>query len=173
MRIYLVSGKAEHGKDTLAGYLKEAIEKTSDKKVLIAHNGDLLKYCARTFYNWDGEKDVFGRQLLQDIGASFREKYPSYWVDFLISSFDVLDSWDVIIIPDTRYENEISQWEKTDHSVVTIRVNRKNHISKLTPKQLKHQSEIDLDDYEHFDFIINAENCAELELASKEIIQVS
>ncbi len=38
-------------------------------KVLIAHYADLVKYVAKTFFEWNGEKDEYGRSLLQHIGT--------------------------------------------------------------------------------------------------------
>ena len=43
MRVIVISGKAQNGKDTTAGFLKEALE-ADGYSVLIAHYGDLVKY---------------------------------------------------------------------------------------------------------------------------------
>ena len=43
MKVVCISGKARHGKDTLAGILKNYLE-DSGNKVLVAHFGDLVKY---------------------------------------------------------------------------------------------------------------------------------
>ena len=47
-KIYLLSGKARHGKDTIAGYLKEFYEKDG-KKVIFSRAGKYIK-----FYDWLG-----------------------------------------------------------------------------------------------------------------------
>ena len=83
MKLILISGKAGHGKDTLAGYLKAVMEE-DDKKVLIVHYGDLLKYICKQFFGWDGNKDEKGRTLLQHVGTDvIRKMQPNYWVDFV------------------------------------------------------------------------------------------
>lgn len=43
MKVICISGKARHGKDTLAGMLDEHL-KVNGHRVLIAHFGDLVKY---------------------------------------------------------------------------------------------------------------------------------
>ena len=83
MKVILISGKARHGKDTTAGFLKSALE-ADDSSVLVAHYGDLVKYVCKTFFGWDGEKDEKGRTLLQKVGTdAIRAKRPDYWVSFI------------------------------------------------------------------------------------------
>ena len=108
MKVICISGKAQHGKDTTAGMMKTALEGMGHT-VLIAHYGDLLKYVCRAFFGWNGEKDAYGRSLLQKVGTDIvREQRPNFWVDFikdLLSMFP--NEWDFVIIPDSRFPNEI------------------------------------------------------------------
>ena len=83
MKVICISGKAQHGKDSTAGYLKEFLE-ARGKKVLIAHYGDLVKYVCKTFFDWDGQKDEKGRTLLQYVGTDkVRSHHAYYWVNFI------------------------------------------------------------------------------------------
>ena len=50
MKVVCISGKARHGKDTLAGILKNYLE-DSGNKVLVAHFGDLVKYICEKFFD--------------------------------------------------------------------------------------------------------------------------
>ena len=68
MKVVCISGKAQHGKDTTAGMMKTVLE-SMGHTVLIAHYGDLVKYVCRTFFGWNGEKDAYGRSLLQKVGT--------------------------------------------------------------------------------------------------------
>ena len=78
MKVILISGKARHGKDTLAGMMKEELERKS-KRVLIAHYADLLKFICKNFFGWNGEKDDNGRALLQRVGTDvIRKQNPDY-----------------------------------------------------------------------------------------------
>ena len=68
MKIINISGKAMAGKDTCALILKEKLE-SKNKKVLITHFADLVKYVSKQFFNWNGIKDEQGRTILQRIGT--------------------------------------------------------------------------------------------------------
>lgn len=147
MNVVCISGKAQHGKDTTAGIIKELLE-SKGQKVLIAHYGDLVKYICRTFFNWNGEKDVAGRHLLQYVGTDvIRERYPNYWVDFVAEMLEVFyGEWDWVLIPDTRFPNEVEVM-KEKFNATHLRVVRQNFISPLTGEQQNHPSETALDDY--------------------------
>ena len=149
MKVICISGKAQHGKDTTAGYLKEFLE-ARGKKVLITHYGDLVKYVCKTFFDWDGQKDEAGRTLLQRVGTDVvRTQVPNYWVDF-VSSILILfnDEWDYVLIPDCRFPNEINHMQAF-FDVTHIRIIRDNPdwTSPLTEEQQKHPSETALDGY--------------------------
>ena len=151
--VILLSGKSGNGKDFAANILKEQLE-ACNKKVLVTHYADLLKYICKTFFNWDGQKDEFGRSLLQHIGTDIvRKKNP--------------DEWDYVLIPDTRFLNEIKTMEYhckyLDINVFTIRINRPHYKSNLTKEQQEHPSETALDVY-GFDYYINNK--------SKEMVEV-
>lgn len=160
MKIICISGKAQHGKDTTAAMMKRLLEEQG-YKVLVAHYGDLVKYICKTFFDWNGEKDVAGRTLLQYVGTDMvREKYPNYWVDFLANLFEVFESWwDYVLIPDTRFPNEVSVM-KERFDTTHVRVERRGFSSGLTSAQLEHPSEVALDDYTPDCYIMN---CGDLD----------
>lgn len=157
MKIILLSGKAEGGKTTVALMIKDILE-NKGKKVLKVAYGDLVKYLCGKYFNWDGNKDTKGREILQQIGTNIiREKNPNYWVDFVIDFVDLFENeYDCTIIDDCRFVNEIERWGSS-WNTTALRVNRPNHISSLTEIQLQHPSETSLDDY-NFDFYINSED---------------
>lgn len=146
MRVVCISGKAQHGKDTTAGLLKTMLE-TDGHKVLIVHYGDLVRHICKTFFGWNGKKDAYGRSLLQRIGTDvIRRQKPDYWVSFIADILKFFDGeWDYVLIPDSRFPNEISYLKEHGFDVVHIRVIRENFISSLTPEQQKHPSETALD----------------------------
>lgn len=155
MKIITLSAKAKGGKDFCANLIKQKLE-LKGEKVLITHYADLLKYICKTFFGWNGQKDVEGRTLLQYVGTDIiRQKNPDYWVNFLIGIFNLFpDEWDYVLIPDTRFPNE-NDLMKECFDVSTVRVTRPNYDNGLTEKQQNHESEIALDDYK-FDYqIIN------------------
>lgn len=162
MTVITISGKAESGKDTTAKMLKNRLEDIG-YSVLICHYADLLKYICRTFFEWDGKKNEEGRTLLQKVGTEgIREQKPDYWVDFIK---DVLrffpDEWDYVLIPDTRFPNEIESI-KSEFHCTTLHITRPNYENHLTEEQRKHPSETALDEFE-FDYeIINPGNAGGL-----------
>lgn len=146
MKVICISGHARNGKDTTA----ELIQKTLwgyGYRVLITHYGDLLKYLCSSLFEWDGKKDERGRHLLQYIGTDVvRKRDPDFWVSFVVKVLDLFnDQWDYVIIPDTRFPNEIEVMKAAGHEVIHLRVTRPGFSSGLTEQQMQHSSETSLD----------------------------
>ena len=81
MKVILLSGKSASGKDQFGKYLYDILDR-KDLRVLTIHYADFVKYCCTQYYDWDGNKDVYGRSLLQRIGTDIvRKKFPSYWAE--------------------------------------------------------------------------------------------
>lgn len=156
LKIITVSGYARHGKDTVAKFLQEQLE-ADGYRVLITHYADLLKYICKTFFGWNGKKDEVGRTLLQHVGTDVvRKNEPNFWADFVA---DILcnfsDCWDFVIIPDTRFPNEIDRLKERGLNAVHLRVVRTDFASPLTTEQQSHSSETALDNTEPDYRIIN------------------
>ena len=151
--IITVSGKARHGKDFTAVALAERF-KNSGKKVLITHYADLLKFICKNMFNWNGKKDEAGRHILQYVGTDIvRKQSPDFWVDYIINVLTLFGSeWDYVIIPDTRFPNEIERLQnKGQFQVISIHVNRINFDNGLSKEAQSHLSEHALDNF-NFDF---------------------
>lgn len=149
MKVILISGKAQNGKDTVAAYMREKL--TEDKhRVLITHYADLLKYICRSYFGWDGVKDEKGRKMLQYVGTDvIRKENPSLWVDFVALMLKYFhENWDYVIIPDCRFPNEVSKMRDSGFDTLYLRVIRSNFASPLTEEQQKHPSETALDGYD-------------------------
>ena len=146
MKVVCISGKAQHGKDTTAVMMKTALE-SMGHTVLIAHYGDLVKYVCRTFFGWNGEKDAYGRSLLQKVGTDIvREQRPNYWVDFVKDMLSMFpNEWDFVLIPDSRFPNEIDGLKQAWFNVIHLKVRQENFESPLTTEQQNHPSETALD----------------------------
>lgn len=147
MKVYVISGHAQNGKDTTGAMLKDCFERAG-KKVLIVHYADLLKFICKTFFGWNGEKDEAGRTLLQHVGTDvIRKKTPDLWVNFVIYILSAFDAWDCVIIPDARFPNEIHNLITAGFDVTHIRVIRGGFDNGLTEEQKNHPSETALDFY--------------------------
>ena len=171
MKIICISGRARHGKDTTASFLKEELE-TQGYKVLITHYADLLKYICKTFFNWDGVKDDKGRTLLQYVATDIvRAKEPNYWVNFLIGIFKLFESeWDYVLIADVRFPNEISALKDSGFNVSVVKIVRSNFNDGLTEAQRNHKSELSVDKI-HPDILIN--NKSTLEALKTEVSKIA
>lgn len=163
-RIFLISGKAQNGKD-LTGQL---IKKNLGDRAVILHFADYLKYICKSYLNWDGTKSDEGRTILQKVGTEMvREQmgYPTFWADRVIELINILSfKYDYFIIPDCRFINEIEKLQdEFGEMVSTVRVTRPNFDNGLSQEQLNHSSETSLDNY-HFDYyLLNDKDEAELE----------
>lgn len=148
MKVFCISGKAGHGKDTFANILSNKLME-KDQRVLTIHYADLLKWMCQKLFDWDGVKDDEGRHLLQYVGTNvIRKQNPDFWVGFVA---DVLgffgDEWDYVLIPDCRFPNEIEFLRSRGFDVTHIRIVRSGFKSALSAEQKAHPSETALDDY--------------------------
>lgn len=139
--IVTISGAAQHGKDTAAARLLFLAEQNNHKAIRIAY-ADYLKYLAKAYFNWNGEKDEVGRTLLQQIGTEkVRTVNPDFWVETVLNLVQTLFmDYDYVFIPDARFPNEINLW--FDYfDVFSIKVVRPDFSNGLTAEQLAHPSE--------------------------------
>lgn len=157
MLIIGISGKAQHGKDTVAGFLKEGFE-SKGLKVLNVAFADYLKFAAQKYFDWNGEKDEKGRETLQKVGTNFlRKNNPDIFVNIVKEFLKGLGedgTYNVVTISDVRFPNEISLLTVGSFPTAFIRVNRPNFDNGLNEEQQKHPSETALDNLDVFDIYI-------------------
>lgn len=146
MKVILISGHAQHGKDTTAKIIRARLH-ARGFRVVITHYADLLKFLCMQFYGWNGEKDEHGRALLQRVGTDIvRKKNPDFWVQFMASVLKVFeDEWDFVLIPDTRFPNEVDGLRKEGFDCTHVRIVRDDFENTLTVEQRMHPSETALD----------------------------
>lgn len=153
--IITISGKARHGKDTFGELLYNELTNAGNK-VIVFHYADFLKFIATKWFNWNGEKDMAGRTLLQYLGTDvFRTNRPDCWVnmakEFILGLGDIVD---YVLIPDTRFVNEIEVMREINPDKFrSILVSRPNFDNGLSEEQKNHPSETSLDNYK-FDIIV-------------------
>lgn len=165
-----ISGKAESGKTTFANLLKENF-KEKGQKVMLINYGDMVKHIACQYYNWSGNKDEEGRTLLQKIGTERGRNIDSLiWIQMVEKIINICSrDYDIAIIADCRFPNELDYWNTNNKRMVKIRIERPYHESRLTNKQKLHISETALDNYNGFDMTIVNTSLDELKEQSKEI----
>lgn len=172
MQVITISGKARHGKDTVAKMMAENL-KDNGYRVLITHNADLLKYVCKMFFGWNGKKDASGRTLLQYIGTDIvRKRHPDFWVNFIIDILSLFsDQWDYVIIPDTRFPNEISRFRECGFDTRHVRVVRPLFDNGLSEEQNAHPSETALDNTDRDWVIINSGDLSSLKNGVREFVR--
>jgi hypothetical protein len=170
VRVVCISGKARHGKDTVASYMKEELEKHG-RTVKIVHYADLLKFICKEYFDWDGEKDEAGRSLLQFVGTDFvRKKKPSFWVDFVGDMLELFGAkWDYILIPDVRFPNEVLGMEERGFDVTHVRVVRPGMRPLLSDSQAMHESETAMDNSHPDMAVMNDGSLKDLKKSSKNL----
>lgn len=159
VKVILFSGKAQHGKTTAAEIVKAKLE-ARKRRVLIINYADYLKFIAKQYYDWDGNKDEKGRTLLQWLGTDkIRAVSPDFWADAVVRLIEVVkDDFDVVCIGDVRFPNEIKKMSfNPNFDAISAHVKRLNFDNGLTPEQQNHPSEIALNRW-NFDWYIECES---------------
>ena len=171
-KIYLISGKARNGKDTTAGFIKKYYDE-NNKKVINLQYSSYIKEYAKKISNWDGSEETKPRELLQQLGTNvIRQKIDSlFFVDAIIKDMKVYSYFfDVIVVSDVRTPEEIDYPKQNFDNVYSFNIRRSNFEDGLTEEQRKHYTEIALDNYDKFDYIV--ENNGTLEELNEKIVNI-
>ena len=159
MKIYLVAGKSGSGKGEVAKLIKKYyISKKA--KPFITEYSKYLKMYAKDILNWDGGEPK-PRKFLQDIGVTIRENMdmPKMLVNRMIEDIKVYSLYyDVVIISDVRFPDEIEEMKKTFKNVYSIYVVNQFAKSELSLKEQTHVTETALENYGNFDITITNDN---------------
>lgn len=171
--IILIAGKAESGKSTLAKYLQLEYEK-QNKKVIVSPYTKYLKLLIETITDSKITDENKPRDMLQQISSKIIKgelNNSNFFIDRQIEDIKIYSYFaDVILIPDVRFPNEISDIKATFNKVISIGITRKNYISILTDEQQKDITETALDDYHDYDFEIENTDATNLQDIAKELI---
>jgi len=171
-KIVLLAGFALHGKTTSASFMSGYLRQFNFKCFNIAY-GDYLKFVAKKYYGWDGNKDQKGRELLQKLGTEIaRDTHPDIWVNVVIENVKAFGkNFDYVIVDDFRYPNEHDRWiDEGYHDVFTIWTHRQQFDNGLTKEQKLHRSETSLLDFT-FDRIISVPT--DLNALSDHVIRIA
>lgn len=171
--IYLICGKARHGKTTSGNMIHEIYEKQNMKvaNTLIAL---YLKSYAKQFFGWDGSEETKPRDLLQELGTDIIRKKlnkPKFFINRTIEDIEILSNFfEAIIIDDVRFPEEIEDIKAKYPNTISIKINRPNFESELNAKQQMHATEVALNNYDKYDYVI--ENDGTLENLNKKIEEI-
>ncbi len=165
MKIFLIGGKANSGKDSTAdGITKYYREKGKDVvNIQIAY---YIKMYAKQIAKWDGDNETKPRQLLQDLGTELiRKQIDEYFfIKRILQDIDIYSRYfDVITISDGRLPEEFEEITKAYPETVTIHVTRPGYVSHLTKGQKAHLTETLVDDINYEYEIVNDGTLEDLE----------
>lgn len=171
MKIILIGGKARAGKDTTADFIIENLKEQGLNPCRV-QIGQYIKYYATKYFGWDGSEETKPRDLLNKLATEIiREKIdPEFHINRLIEDIKVLSYfYDSFVVSDVRFPIEIEKVKEEFDNVTTIKVIRKS--DELNENQKSHVSELALDNYDNFDYVIdNSGTLEELNEKVKEII---
>ena len=171
IKIYILSGKAHSGKDTVANIIK----KNLDKKVITLTYASYLKMYAKEVLGWDGNEETKPRDFLQQIGVELIKTHidDKMLIKRIIEDIKVYSYfYDVIIIGDARFVDEIEEIKNNFDDVTVIHIS--GRANNLTDEQKKHATETALDEYHNFDYEIdNTISLDELNKKVNEILEVT
>lgn len=165
--VFCLIGGAQHGKDTICAEIRELLPNSYKEHLGFA---DVLKEQCK-FLEWDGDKDLGGRQFLIDItppikkyGNWLAEKYPEKYGDYAGYNYYTAKIYDKIknsefecyCISDMRFKCEYEFFTKKaelgEINFIPIRVLRlekgKYFSGGLTEEQLNSPSETELKEVE-------------------------
>lgn len=179
MNLIAISGKIGSGKSTFTNFLREELERKnieSEERFFASS----LKIITKELCGYGGytqeEKNIFLEDwgmsvgsMLQTLGTDvFRKHFDeNTWIK---SALKKLESNKVYIISDCRFKNEASYVKHKGGLLLRLNGDP-SKTRENSNRNLSHPSEIDLDDYEGFDFIYNnTESIEELESFAKTII---
>ena len=172
--IILLCGKARNGKSTFARYIKNIVGKNRAVQVAIAST---LKNYVKMYFNWDGNDETKPRELLQILGTDIIRKKlnkEKLFINRTIEDINIMKHFfDIFIIDDIRLEIEINEIKKSFKKVYVVQVLREdNKDNDLSNKEKKHITEIGLDNFKDYDYIINNNgSLKDLENKAKEFIE--
>ena len=174
MRVFIIGGKARHGKDSLAGFMKEEIE-SQGKKIAIMHLSTYIKHFLLDYFGWDGKDETKPRSLMQELGTDvIRGKLnkPLFFLDRLVEDIEVLEYYfDAVIVSDIRFPLEYEKISERYPDSLKILIKRPDLISELNEKEQHHITETALDNYNDYDIEVINNSLDELKEKAKEIVK--
>ena len=175
MKIFIICGKARHGKDTTAEIIDKYFE-NKGKKVINLQYSSYLKDYAKKITGWDGSEETKPRELLQYLGTEYIRKEIDnlFFVKRMIGDLKVYSKYfDLATISDARMVEEIDEIKKEFDDVCAIKVVRPNFDNGLSEEQQKHATEIALDNYDKIDqVLLNDGTIEDLEKKIEDLMEV-
>ena len=162
-RIFIISGKANSGKDTTCELINNYVKLKELNSVNLQFSSYIKMY-AKVISGWNGDEDTKPRALLQELGTEIiRNKIDNkFFIKRIIDDIKVYSYYcDVITISDARMPEEIDDIYNYFDNVYRINIRRDNYNNNLLDNEKKHLTETALDGYNNYDYIINNDSSME------------
>lgn len=173
MKIILLGGKANSGKDSAAEYMGEYY-RSRGLDVVNIQIAYYIKMYAKEIAKWDGDNETKPRQLLQDLGTELiRKQIDEYFfIKRIIQDIDIYSRYfDIITISDGRLPEEFAAIKLAYPETVTVHLTRPNFSSRLTKDQKAHVTEALVDEIEYDYDLVNDGTLDDLQMKSIELIR--
>lgn len=170
IKVIILSGKARSGKDEVADIIVNYYKNKKVKKLSYAY---YLKQYVKNITNWSGTEDDKPRELLQTIGIDLiKNKIDNkLLINRVIEDIKVYSYfYDIIVITDARLIDEVEDIKNVFNGVTTIRINR-DIDNNLTSSEKNHITEIGLDNYHDFDYVIDNDDYKDLENSVNKVLE--
>ena len=158
MLIFCIGGKARSGKSLVCNYLKE-LYLNKGIKVLVSPYTKYLKKYIEEITEIEIDDNNKPRALLQNISSDIikgKLGYKDFFINRQLEDLSIYKYFfDVVIIPDVRFPREIEEIKKHFSNVISIGVKRDNFDNGLTIDEKNDITEIALDNYNDFDYVID------------------
>lgn len=154
-KIFIVSGKARSGKNQISKIIEKYY---SNKKSITISFGYYIKDYAKRVSDWNGDEKTKPRELLQQLGIELIKNKidDKLFINRIIEDIEIFSYfYDIIVVNDARLIDEIEILKEKYPNSTSIRVIRNNYDNKLTYEQKNHLTEVELDEYNNFDYIVN------------------
>jgi len=152
-KIFIISGKARQGKDTIGEFIKEYYK---DLKILHLPNNYYMRDYAKRITDWDGSDETKPRDLLISLADYGRKNIDEhFYIKRTIEDIKMLSNYfDIVLITDARFPYEIELPKKEFDNVISIHVERPEFVSELSSDNKKHATETSLDNFDNYDYKI-------------------
>lgn len=174
MKIYLLAGKAGSGKDMMGRYMKTQYDYAGYNACILHITSPLYEY-ARNYFSWNGNMAEKPRKFLQEMGIEVIQKQLGkkyFLLDRLCEDIDILKNFfDVFIITDGRLLFEFEELKRRFPDIKIIHIIRDNYDNQLTEDEKKHVTEVELEEYQDYDYVVRNTTKERLFLEADRIIQ--
>lgn len=174
MKIFLLAGKAGSGKDMLGKYMKTQYDFGGQNACILHITTPLYEY-AKNYFSWNGDMMEKPREFLQEMGIEIIQKKLGkkfFLVNRMCEDIDILKHYfDVFIITDGRLVSEFEELKRRFPEIKIIHIIRDEYDNLLSEREKNHVTEIDMEHYKEYDYVVHNGSKEQLFLEADKIME--